>query len=179
MICYHMEKIMITFNVDKPFSQDEINNLIHLEEERVQDSFKKGRFKGLVIIILGIVLYYILNINFNVVGHGAEKEMLKFALLVFWVVIGFSFLVIPYMLGSSSIYSMYFLPYTTANNKKIHDCEAFVNMPSMEEYKNYVQMVQLQGRPLINFECDTIINHWDSLAEKEKETAVQMNIIKD
>ena len=148
------------FSLDKPFSQHDIDQAISTEKNRLAIAHKKSQRCGVIILLAGLILFSIIGINFSL---PTEKDFLTYIFSLLWFFVGLTLIISPYILKQSGINSLFLLPYSIASIKKTHDCEAFIHMPSMEQYKNYVEAVIQQPRQLINIECDAIIQYWDSL----------------
>jgi hypothetical protein len=154
---------MITFQLEKPFLQKDIDEAIKLEKENIKVSSKQTIKYGINTIIAEILFFSVIGIEFI---PKTKNDICKLIFAMFWLFIGIVFLVIPIFLKNSGSYSIYLTSYLNASSTKLHNCEAFILMPGMEKYKEYVDNVKKQGRELTNFECDEIINYWNSLIKK-------------
>jgi len=152
---------MITFNLEQPLLLKDIDEEIHVKRQESKKAGLKDRRNGLISLAIGIAILYFVGFSLT---RENDPYRLKFIFLIFWSMYTFAILFLPLML-SSRIDDFITAPYKKASLDKLHDCEAFISMPSMEKYKTYVENVRKQGRELTYFECDEIIKYWKSLAK--------------
>lgn len=149
---------MLKFNVNSPFLQKdlEVENLA--EKQGMITYFSKMLKFGVFFLLLGITII-------SVYGFPPVKQedpyRIYFFLFIAWNFLTSFLIMIPLMTKGRFI-ALIDYKYTQAGLEKIHNCDAYINMPGMEQYKHYVDSVKTQGRELTNFECDEIINYWNS-----------------
>jgi hypothetical protein len=153
---------MITFNLEQPFLQKEVEEKVSIEKQSISRYYSKLLKCGIASLLVGIavICYFGLNID-----KKSDPYHLNLLALVVWEAFTVFSIMIPLML-KPRIIALIESPYYQASEDKLHDCKAFLNMPGMEKYKEYTDNVKKQGRELTYFECDEIIKYWKSLANK-------------
>lgn len=150
---------MLIFQLEKPLEQKDIDDDFNNNQKKSQLALQKMQIVGLFVIVLTLIIGYFWGVRFNSDDFG------KMMVLYLPITFGLFCISHPYMrkwMGGERIDKF---DYLAASISTIHNCKAFINMPGMEKYKEYVKQVELQGRNLINFECSSIIKYYESLAK--------------
>ena len=152
---------MLTFQLNQPFNQQEIHNIVEQEVKKSKLVFKKLQLIGLLIVASNLLIGYFWGI-----GSSPQEDYIKIMVLFIPMTLGLFHIFYPYLrvlTASTPNLQNEIFEYLPASIVTTHHCEAFVNMPGMEKYKDYVEKVKIQGRSLTNLECQEIINHYESL----------------
>lgn len=149
---------MLTFNVNSPLLQDDMKQDNLAEKQGMITYFSKMLKFGVFFLLLGITIISIYGFP---PGKQEDPYRIYFFLFLAWNFLTSFLIMIPLMV-KGRIVELIDSKYRQASLEKIHNCEAYINMPGMEQYKHYVDSVKTQGRELTNFECDEIINYWSS-----------------
>lgn len=151
---------MLTFKLEQPFNQTDIDIAIEDIHKKSTLVNKKLQKIGFVTIILVVLTGYIIDLP-------NSKDATKAILLMFPLTFGLFNLLHPYMrrffCGVQIPQESATFEYLPASTITGRNCDAFIQMPGMEQYKEYVEKVKHQSRSLINLECDAIIKHYQSL----------------
>jgi hypothetical protein len=153
---------MLKLMLDKPFNEQDIAHAIEQKKQEIK-SINLRNFKiGILLTSIGAILVYFKSIDYN---HMNDKELLKLIFYYFFFIISTSLIFMPSILQHFGIYELHYAPFKPASKEILHDCEAFVSMPSMQQYQEYVVNVRHQGRELTQLECEAIVQQWKSLAK--------------
>lgn len=149
---------MLTFNVDSPLLQQELERDKIEEKQSMITYFSRMLNFGLLFLLVGVIVI-------SIYGFPPDKAQdpyrIYVVLFIFWNVITTILLMLPLMVKSYILQALDF-QYQQASVEKIHNCEAYINMLGMEQYKYYVESIRTQGRELTNFECDEVIKYYTS-----------------
>lgn len=149
---------MLTFNVESPLLQEEIEQDNLKEKQGMIEYFSKMLKFGIAFLLIGIVVMSIYGLP---IGKNEDPYRVHFFLFLGWDIVTTILLMLPLMV-KSRIVAILDSQYWQAGVEKLHNCNAYINMPGMEKHKQYAETVRLQGRELTNFECDEIIKYWTS-----------------
>lgn len=149
---------MLTFNIDSPLLQKDIEQDNIAEKQGIVIYFSKMLKFGIAFLVLGIIVISIFGLRF---GKTEDPYKIHFLLFIIWDIITTLLIILPVM-AKNRIIALIDSPYNTAGVEKIHNCNAYLQMPGMEKYKHYAEDVRQQGRELTNFECDEIVTYWTS-----------------
>ncbi len=152
---------MITFNLEQPLIPKEIEEKVSLEQQKINSYYGKMLKYGLILLFVGIIAMSFYGVGFQEMNI---PKGLQVVLQIVWTSVTFFLIMLPLMF-KPRILELISSPHTQASLDKLHDCQAFISMPGMEKYKEYVENVKKQGRDLTYFECDEIIKYWKSLAK--------------
>jgi hypothetical protein len=153
---------MLTFKLEQPFQQKDIDTAIENTQKQAKSVNGKLQKVGLVVLAATIIGGYFWDIRFN-----KPEDFNKIMFLFLPFTFGVFNLLFPYIHkffgGPSYVEHQPTFEYLSASMVTSHNCEAFIQMPGMEQYKEYVEKVKQQGRSLTNLECEKIIQHYESL----------------
>ncbi len=135
-----------------PMTQEEINNLIQVEKKEMQHGFLKIRMFGQGIILLAIICEFFI-----------VREGMAILIMSMLYAIGVFAIILPYMLEFLNLTAINFSKHSEANKQMIHNCYAYIEMPKMEFWKEYVKSVEAMNRSLTVKECEDIVEAWNKL----------------
>lgn len=152
---------MLTFQLEQPFTQADIDSVIDTTEKKNAVVIKKIQIMGFVVLAATIIGGSLWDIRFNK-PEDFNKIMTLFLPLTFGLFSVLHPYIKRFVFGQplNDYITFEYLPASTITSR---NCEAFIQMPGMENYKAYAEKVKQQGRSLTNLECEAIIKHYESL----------------
>ena len=152
---------MITFNLEQPLIQKDVEEKVSVEQKKISTAYAKMLRYGVALLVAGIIAMYFFGVGFEEMNIPNGVKMIIYTL---WIFVTGTLIMLPLMI-QPRILELISSPYREASLDRLHDCKAFITMPGMERYKQYVEDVRKQGRELTYFECDEIIKYWKTLAK--------------
>jgi hypothetical protein len=156
-----METILDTIQLDKPLTEQDLENLKQIAKKDILESYWIYRKLGAIVISVSIAWHFFAKYIIN--SDNPSANSFFFMLFLVGLALGICIILMPQLLGFANFERLFYFKYEAASSLKIHNCKAYLNMPGMEAHKEYFEKVQFQGRTLTNQEVEFITNYWESL----------------
>lgn len=150
--------------MNKILTKEDIANLQSKQKNEIILHEKKLKKIGVGLILLFICIGLMIGFGFTVKPEESKINFIRIVNITLGSV-GICIFFLPNLV-KESMQSYYLHMYSEANEKEIHNCKAYVNMPGMEYWKEYIEEIKKQNRQLTNHECNLLIDDWIKLINK-------------